>query len=308
MIFSQNAVGLEICREGMRFSSISARKNTVSLDGYIISPLQPGTLKLSHREPNVTDPGAFVDGVRSSFLRLLAPVSRVSVSLPDTVGRVLLLDLETRFKSRDEGADIIRWKLRKSGFQDVQEMHLDYRTLGERETGEVRALVSMISTQVVNQYEDLLGEAGLEPNIIDFTSFSICRFFSERLDTEGTLLFVSCYGALFSMFIVSGGTLEFYRCKEIPPGDGEAVRLYQEITNSLLASREKNSGKTPDRAIFVAARHRVEELGSIISEAAALDPVWLDFRNVVVPGSGITLDQETAFLLTGSVGAALRNL
>jgi len=37
----------------------------------------------------------------------------------------MLLDLETRFRSHEEGAGIIRWKLKKHSSLDIQETHLD---------------------------------------------------------------------------------------------------------------------------------------------------------------------------------------
>jgi type IV pilus assembly protein PilM len=169
-------------------------------------------------------------------------------------------------------------------------------------------LASTVSRQIVTQYEDLMAGAGLEPNVIDFTSFSLCRFFGGRFEDEGNTLFVSTYGSLLSVFIISNGSVEFFRSKEIPPGKAEDVRLYQEVVNSLLASREKNPGKEPERVFFAAAPHRKEQVGAILSEAAGLDAVWVDFRNMVVPGEGIAADQETAFSLSASIGAGMRNL
>ena len=114
MLFTRKAVGLEISHEGLAFALIGATREQPRLDAYLTAPLPAETLRFSLREPNVQNPAAFVDAVRNGYLRLLTPVKRVSVSLPDAIGRVLLLDLETRFKSRDEGADIIRWKLKKN--------------------------------------------------------------------------------------------------------------------------------------------------------------------------------------------------
>jgi type IV pilus assembly protein PilM len=97
------------------------------------------------REQNVINPAHFVSKIREAYLKLLAGTGRISVSLPDTIGRVFVLDLETRFKTRAEGADMVRWKLKKSFPFDINEMHLDYQVLQERDSGEVSTLVSLIS-------------------------------------------------------------------------------------------------------------------------------------------------------------------
>lgn len=308
MFFPKSALGLEISREGIRFATVRRAKKGATVDGYLFTPLPSDGVRFSHREPNILQPEAFVETLRSAHLRLLTPISRVAVALPDFIGRTMVLDLEARFKSRDEGTDIIRWKLKKSGFQEIQDMQLDYVPLEAKETGEQSVLVSLIARATITQYEDLLNEAGLEPYSIEFTSFSLWRSFCDAVEGSGDFLVCAYYGNILSVFVFTGGTLQFFRSKEIPPGDGEDVRLYQEISNSLLASRERSGVANPSRGYFLASRQQSEKMRAIIAEAASLEPVWLDFRNFMTPAEGVSLDHGTAFALAGSVGAALRGL
>ena len=104
---------------------------------------------------------------------LLYSGTRLSVTLPDTVGRIMMLDVEGRFKSRAEGLDIIRWKLKKSMPFDVADTHLDYQQLTVRENGDMALMVALVLAPVISQYEELLVAAGFMPSRIDFKS-SIC--------------------------------------------------------------------------------------------------------------------------------------
>jgi type IV pilus assembly protein PilM len=182
MFFPKKALGLEIGNEGARFVLVSGKRETPGLNAVSEASFPADTLKFSMREENVLDRGAFVNTLRELHAGLQSRLRQVSLSLPDSTGRVMLLDVETRFKSRAEGIDIIRWKLKKSYPFDINEAQLDYQMIQERESGEISLLVSLIARPVVQQYEELLVEAGLEPNRIDFTSFNLYSLFSQRLD------------------------------------------------------------------------------------------------------------------------------
>src|SRR6266540_3197049 len=166
MLFSDKALGLEICQDGARMVLIGGKAHAPTLYAYQAASFPPDTLKLSMREENIKNPAVFVSTIRDSYLKLLTGTSRISVSLPDSIGHIVLLDLETRFRAREEGAEMIRWKLKKNFPIDVNELHLDFQVLQERESGEVSTLVSLVSRQVIHQYEEILVEAGLQPNNI----------------------------------------------------------------------------------------------------------------------------------------------
>jgi len=113
MFFSKKALGIELCNEGARIVLVSGRKDAPSLTAVSEVSFPADTMRFSMREANVLNRTSFVTTMRELHLRLLSHARQVSLSLPDSTGRTILLDVETRFKSRDEGADIIRWKLRR---------------------------------------------------------------------------------------------------------------------------------------------------------------------------------------------------
>jgi len=304
MLFSKNALGLELSSEGLRFALVAGGK-TPRLDAGILAPFSPGTLQLSRREANVTNPQAFVAQVREAYLRLLTKEKSVSVSLPDATGRVMLLDLEARFKNREEGLDIIRWKLKKSLPFDISQVHLDYQTLAEKENGAVSLLVSLISRSVVTQYEDLLLSAGLEPKFLDFTSFNLYRLFAPRLEISENGAFVTYYGGAMTVLIFYGGVLSFYRTKETV---GEAQNLYREVNSSFLVYNDRHPGQAVSEVFCMAGAADAEAFRSLVAEASGLEPVLLDLDRMVSLGRGLGLDRAALHALAGALGAALRSL
>ncbi|GLI38990.1 pilus assembly protein PilM [Geobacter hydrogenophilus] len=309
MFFSRNAVGMEITHHGVRMAAIGGKKNRPKLLACETAQFPAGTIRLVHREPNVAEPALFVREVKEAYLKLLHRTGLVSVSLPDACGRVAILDLETRFKSRDEGSDIIRWKLKKSLPFDVNEMHLDYQILREKENGEISVLVAIIARQVISQYEELLAEAGIQPAHIDFTSFNLYRLFSPRIAMSESSLFAACHDNVLSILIFHHDVLEFYRAKELPGSDLDMNRIFMETNNSLLFYRDKNPGREFREAFCLAPPGDGELFRTVITEACGLEPFMLSPDTFIdnpassVVGGGVPLAS-----LAAAVGAATRNL
>jgi len=304
MLMSKKGLGLEISNDGLSFASVAGGK-TLALQARLSLPFAPGTLQLSRREPNVSNPSAFVSQVKEAYLRLLTKETSVSVSLPDATGRVMVLDLEARFKSREEGLDIIRWKLKKSLPFDISTVHLDYQTLAEKENGAVSLLVSLVSRPVVSQYEELLLQAGLEPKFIDFTSFNLYRLFSPRLEMSDNGAFVTFYRGAMTVLIFFGGVLAFYRTKE---SVGETQNLYREVNSSFLVYGDKYPGHVVSEVFCMAAPSESEIFRSLVAEASGLEPVLLDLDRMLAQAPGLGLDKPALHALAGSLGAALRSL
>jgi type IV pilus assembly protein PilM len=308
MLFSKKALGLEICNDGARIALVEGKQDMPTVVAFGSASFPADTMRFSLREENVQNPAAFVKTIRELRLKLPANVRNVSLSLPDSTGRAILLDVETRFKSRDEGCDIIRWKLKKNFPYDINEAHLDYQVIQEKETGEISLLVSLISRPVVLQYEDLLVEAGLEPNRIDFTSFNLYSLFSQRLDLAENSLLVTCHGGVIGFLIFYDGMLEFCRAKELPGGITIPNRIFREVNSSYLVYKEKYPGHSPTEAFCVYTDEDAEAFCALVAEATDMEPVLLDVERVVVGGSAPGVDRKTLCTLTAALGAAARNL
>ena len=308
MLFAGKTLGIEICNDGARIALVTGKRNLPGLTAYGTAAFPGDTVQFSLREANVRNPSAFVATIREMYLRLLTNVRQVSLSLPDAAGRVVLLDVETRFKNRDEGADVIRWKLKKTFPFDINEAHLDYQVLQEKETGEMAVLAALIARPVVRQYEDLLVEAGLEPNRIDFTTFNLYSLFSGRLELADNSLLITCYGGVVGILILSGGVLEFYRAKEMPGDSFDPNRIFREINSSFLVYQGKYPGHSPTEAFCIYPGDDAAAFCALVAEATGLEPVVLDVERVVTRENGLVLDRRTLQTLTAALGAATRNL
>jgi len=308
MLFSRTSTGIEISPGGVICAVAGGTIDSPQIKKIAFTSFPANALHVSIREPNVLDPENFVNCVRSAHNLLLSRNSKVSVTLPDSVGRVMLLDLEGRFKSRSEALDLIRWKLKKSVPFDLADTHLDYQQMTVRENGDMALLVALVSRTVIEQYEDLLNRAGLTPARIDFNSFNLCRAFERRMSLDDDCILVSFYAATLVIMAFSSGVPEFIRIKDLYGTMAIDNRVFMEIKSSLIIYNERFPEHISKTVFCVAPPDIASDFQEMVAEATGLSPTLLEIKTVVTPGDDAPGDQATLFPYTAAIGAALRGL
>jgi len=308
MLFSRTSIGVEITPSGIAFALLGGSSAAPRLERLSYGALAPGCLRVSLREVNILDPQAFSTTVRNAYNLLLHNGTRLSVTLPDTVGRIMMLDVEGRFKSRAEALDTIRWKLKKNIPFEIADTHLDYQQLGVRENGDMSLMVALVSRVVINQYEELLMAAGLTPARIDFNSFNLYRAFENRLAPQDDVTLITFYDSTLSIMVFADGKLEFQRVKELPGSRGVDSRIYMEINSSLKVYRERFPERSVIHVSCVAPPDVAQEFCGMVADATGGEPSLLEIKSMVRPSDSAPADQEALFPFTTAIGAALRSL
>jgi len=244
------AVCLVRAGKGARLSA--ARSRTLA-DGLVV-PRQ--------REPNLTQPNDMIAVLRELLAPLAGREERVALSLPDSAGRLFLHEMETVFKSREEGLDILRWKLKGSLPAPPAEVQLDYQILNKNENGRFRLLVSVMATKVLDQYEKLFNSAGYQPVVIDFHSLNVLGYFQSQIDFTEDLVLIVVDGPTLVFQYFQNGQLVLQRCRET----GRSVeRIFQEVNRSISGSKEKLSSLGRARAYLQSDWSNLESLQEAVS-------------------------------------------
>ena len=233
-MIGRNYIGLEVRRQGMRAVSLKRRGRKRYLCGGQTLRLEEGVVSPTARELNVQQPEIFLDGLREVLTPLASREERVALCLPDAAGHIFLLDVETPFKNRQQGTEIIRWQLKNLLPENFRDIALDYQVLGERDSGARKVLVSVIDQSIRRQYEELLAEAGFSAALIDYQSLQIYNCYRTKVDLGNDFVFVALNQRQLSIIAVQNGELVFHRSKAAML-DAEAV--FQEINRSLVTYR-----------------------------------------------------------------------
>lgn len=308
MLFASNLIGIEICPEGVKCAMAGGSATSPRVERVAGASFPAQTLQLSLREHNILEPDAFVAGLKSAYNQMLCKTTRVAISLPDAVCRIMLLDLEGRFKSRAEALDLIRWKLKKNIPLDNTDTHLDYQQLAVRENGDLALLVAISSRSVISQYEDMIVQAGLSPAHIDCNTFNICRLFDNRLALQDDCVLLSFYGSTLTIAAFSQGIPEFIRSKDLSGTMATDSRVFMEINSSLLVYKERFPDHPVQNIFCVAAAEVARGFQELVAEATGLTPILLETKGVVAPGNSVPGDQAGLFPFSAAIGAAMRSL
>lgn len=198
-----------------------------------------GVVGLSSRQPNVTDAGRFTAALRRVLDGLDEREARIALVLPDRVGRLFLLETDAPFKSRQEGIDILKWRLKGSLPVPAQQVQLDFQVLERREDGRQRCLAAVIANPVLHQYEELVEAAGREAVQVSLHSLSFYNYYRPRLDLGAEFLLAGIEHGVLSLLYFSAGTLHYQRVRDVA---AEPTVLFREVTRTLAEASAHHPG------------------------------------------------------------------
>ncbi|ORJ62912.1 type IV pilus biogenesis protein PilM [Geothermobacter hydrogeniphilus] len=264
-LFQRTYLGLDIRPDELRLVSMQRRGKQRHLVTGRLLGLDDGLLSVGTREPNIANLDLFVERLRE----ILDPVSgkeeRVSVGLPDGAGRQLVTEVETVFKSRQEGCEILRWQLKASLPAEPQDVHLDYQLLEQQESGRHRLLVAVIARAVVEQYEEAFDRAGYQAAWLDFHSANLYNWYRQVVDMGDEFVLVGCDGDALSFRYQADGRVVFQRSRV---AGMSAEKIFQEVNRSLAGAREMHPEINRARVYL---HNDWQEAGSLV---AALETVF----------------------------------
>ena len=307
MFFQGKSLGLEIHQHGFAWVIASGSSALPVIERYEVVSSVDALLKPSIKEQNIINSASLGTMLSESWLKLLTETKRVSLSIPDLAGRVMMLDMDSPIKSKEEGIDQVKWKLKKSFPVELSELHLDYHLLKTGQEGGATLLVALASRKVINEYEELLLSLSLEPVKIDFAVFNLYRLFANSLEVDDQLAFLISYRGVLSVMIFQDGILDFYRSKFISTALSDPVRLYREVNSSLLVYSDLKGGLKPRNIFYYAPLAERSLLSGVIFEATGVNPALVD-TDAFIGSSNQQVDSGVLPDILSALGAASRSL
>jgi type IV pilus assembly protein PilM len=307
-MFSRKPIGVSLSSTGVAFVQLSGHASAPRLERLSRCTFPPDVLRLSLRDKNIQNTSLFTETVKEAHNILLCRAGKVFLALPDSVGRVLLLDVEERFKSRSEALDFLRWKLKKRIPIDISEAHLDYQQLATRENGDTVVLVVLVARSIIEQYEEALNTAGIVPVGIELDCFSLYRVFENHLAAHDDFALVSRFASSLGILFFSGGKPEFIRIKDCTGMDTLDTAVHNEIKCSMLAYRDRFQERKVRSVFYIAPPNVAKDFSEIVRDALGCEPVQLETRSAISAVENIPSDQATLFPFSTAIGAAIRGL
>lgn len=260
--------------------------------------------------PNMSSPEEAVQRVRELFEASGTKPGRVSLILPDNFAKVSLIALPERPPSRKQLLEVLRFKLRRSIPFRLEDAILSHQVISG-EGGGVNVLVAVVPRAVVEQYERVLESAGARPGLVDLCTpcvFNLCRpEITKVAQGDRDVALLNCARSYFSLVIVRGERLIFYRCKSYPASEEESMEngvMAREVISSISYYQEKLSGRGLEAAFVRTVAQPMDEVTAMLGRIG-IDRVHpVDPAGVLSMGEGVRLDPEVGQRIAPAVGAA----
>lgn len=173
--------------------------------GAVVPGLRPG---------NVVDRVAVAAAVRNALESVGAkPNSRdsdVSLVIPDSAVRVLLLDFDSLSGKPAEVLPIIRFRLKKLLPFDAEDAMVSYQVMSTAKNL-VRVLAVAVPQDVLSEYETAVREAGFEPGAVLPSTLAAL----VAVDSDGPMLLVNANTLGVTTAIVQKGLLMLHRSVDL---------------------------------------------------------------------------------------------
>jgi len=197
--------GVVAARSADAASPLSAVARVLLAEGAVAPSLKPG---------NVVDRVAVTAAIRGALEQIGERANtrdaNLTLVIPDSAVRVLLLDFEALPSREAEALPLVRFRLKKLLPFDADEAMVTYQVMSTSK-GVVRVLAVAIPRDVLSEYETAAREAGFEPGCV-LPSTLACL---AAVDDAEPALLVNANPIGVTAAIVRGGVLLLHRSVDL---------------------------------------------------------------------------------------------
>ena len=304
MMLRRTYLGLEIRSQGLRAVAIQRHGSHIALTGGQVLSLEENVVHPGFKTLNVAQPEAFVAGLQKIMSPLARRENRIAVALPDRAGQLFLLDIETPFKSRNEGSEIIRWRLKDQLPDKARQVAIDFQVLEERESGQKKVLAAVIARDVLEQYESLFAQAGFAASVIDFHSLALYNAYRSKIDLGRDFILIGVDGCQLSLLVFINRVLTYYRSRHVVQ---EPQEIFREINRSLVNCRRDQPAFHRLPVHLHSDWQNREDLFAAVDSAFEQNIQWLVSPvSKLLNGHQVNFAREEASGMAAALGAAER--
>jgi len=220
---------------GVRYSRKERR-----IAAHVLRPLPPGTLDPGFDRPNVVNAPALEAALRDVGRRLGAAEMMVSLLIPETAVKTVLLTFETLPTVPEEREAVLRWKLAKTLPLKFSDLRLSFDVM--KSGGGEKAFCVLAPESVVREYEQAFGRAGLRVRQVAIPTPHLLGLVPASGPAD--ILIVNIEEDHLSLFAAGEGGPILFRVKAFAPaaaaGGGPWPLVATEVANTthFLEDRE----------------------------------------------------------------------
>jgi len=259
----------------------AARGSSEGLSSWWSAPLAEGCVRSSAVQQNLLDREALADQLRRIRERLAPGGAPVALALPDSVMRLAVLGVDAVPRRRQEFHDLVAWRLKKTLPYRIDEAALAWDVVEDRKL----VVAAAVRRRVLEEYESLLGEAGLTVGSVTSASLALATGLPITPGRDHLLLNVG--HGWFSMLVTDGDHPLFFRSKAIPEGERAPGLREAFVASALFPTleyyRRRLGGRGLGRLVLHVAGGGADELEETLRSTVPGEEALFPATRVVVP-------------------------
>jgi type IV pilus assembly protein PilM len=207
---SKSVVGLDIGSHSVKVVELSrkGRSQEFELSHLGVAPLPPEAIV----QGAFLNSAGIVDAIREAAEKAKIRTKQVAAAVSGH--SVIVKKVSLPSMSRDELDEQIRWEAEQYIPFDVNEVNLDFQILDEVGTeGQMDVLLVAAKKDLIDDYVQVISEAGLQPAVIDVAAFAVENAWAANYDVgpDETVALVNIGAQVVNINVVSNGVPTFTR-------------------------------------------------------------------------------------------------
>lgn len=206
----KHLVGVDIGVSSVKLCELLQTKRGFKLKGFVQVPLDESVFA----EEEIQARDEIITAVSTGIKKLRAKTSYACVGVwgPGSISK----RIQVPVGSEEEIEDQVLWESEQYIPFDVDESVVSFDMVGENVGGGVDVLIASATNSLVEDYKNLVQEAGLTPKVIDLNQFALANVFLHTNDveldgSEGAIILIEFGAHTSNVLIFKNGNLVFTR-------------------------------------------------------------------------------------------------
>jgi type IV pilus assembly protein PilM len=261
-----NLIGLDIGSSSIKVCQLKETRRAYQLQSFGSIPLPPEAIV----DGSIMNASAVVDAVRELMASQKIKQKEVAVSVSGH--SVILRKINLPVMTREELDESIQWEAEQYIPFDINDVNIDVAILNDHnDQGQMDVLLVAAKKDMINDYINVVREAGLVANVVDVDSFAVQNAFevNYNLPVGETVALINVGAAVVNINVIHSGVSAFTR--DIAQGGNQYTDEIQKQLNVSYDEAEalKVGGSGGDQDSVVP--QEVERVMQQVSETIAND-------------------------------------
>ena len=209
MFFSRNSdpIALDIGSTFIKLVQLKGSKGHYQLIKFGMVPLPPEVIV----EGAVMDAGRVVDAIKELLTDQQIKTKEAVISVSGS--SVIIKRISVADMSEEELGESIKWEAEQYIPFSIDDVNVDFQKLGPgAQEGQADVLLVAVKKDKINDYINLVKEAGLEPAVLDVDAFALANMYELNYDMEAGITALLNIGAsVMNINILKDGMSIFTR-------------------------------------------------------------------------------------------------